>query len=48
VEVPMVRENLYAHADALRPETTGYVLEETKASTFPLKSDGLTPDNAEK
>ena len=42
-EVPMVHEGLYARADALIPERDGYVLQETKASTFPLKSDKLTP-----
>jgi hypothetical protein len=43
VEVPMVRDGLYARADALIPSPTGgYVLRETKASTFPLKPDKVT------
>lgn len=41
-EVPLVREGLYARADALIPEAGGYVLRETKASTFPLKSDKVS------
>ncbi|MBE0626437.1 MAG: DUF2779 domain-containing protein [Burkholderiales bacterium] len=44
-EVPMVYVNLYARADALIPEGAGYVLRETKASSFPLKGDKVTPDN---
>lgn len=43
VEVPLVREDLYSRADALIPENFSYVLQETKASTFPLKSDKSTP-----
>lgn len=43
VEVPMVRQGLYARADALIPAVGGYVLQETKASGFPLKDDKLTP-----
>ena len=43
VEVPMVHETLYARADALIPTVGGYVLQETKASSFPLKKDRLTP-----
>ncbi len=42
-EVPMVHGDLYARADALLPEGGKYVLRETKASTFPLKSDKVTP-----
>ena len=42
-EVPLVREGLYARADALLPDATGYILRETKASTFPLKEDKVTP-----
>ncbi len=38
-EVPMVHSGLYARADALLPEGSRYILRETKASTFPLKSD---------
>src|SRR5262245_40295848 len=46
-EVPMYYAGLYARADALVPETGGYVLRETKASTFPLKKDRVTPDKPE-
>lgn len=42
-EVPMVRCGLYARADALVPVGDAYALRETKASTFPLKSDKTTP-----
>ena len=41
-EVPLVREGLYARADAMIPEADGYVLRETKASTFPLKGDKVS------
>lgn len=48
VEVPMLRDGLYARADALIPAPSGgYVLRETKASTFPLKKDKFTPDKPE-
>jgi len=44
VEVPMYRDGLYARADALIPSPGGgYILRESKASTFPLKPDKLTP-----
>lgn len=46
-EVPMVHGNLYARADALIPEGSGYVLRETKSSSFPLKRDKTTPDRPE-
>jgi len=46
-EVPMVHDGLYARADALLPEGGQYVLRETKASTFPLKHDKVTPDTPE-
>jgi Domain of unknown function(DUF2779) len=36
---------LYARADALIPDGGGYVLRETKASSFPLKKDKVTPDD---
>jgi len=42
-EVPLFRDGLYARADALLPFANGYVLRETKSSTFPLKRDGVTP-----
>lgn len=44
VEVPLFFDNVYARADALYPESSGYVLKETKATTFPLKSNKVTPD----
>jgi len=48
VEVPMYQDGLYARADALIPAPSGgYVLRETKASTFPLKKDKVTPDKPE-
>ena len=48
VEVPMFRDGLYARADALIPSPAGgYVLRETKASTFPLKPDKVTPGKPE-
>jgi len=49
VEVPMFRDGLYARADALIPSPAGgYVLRETKASTYPLKPDKVNPGNPEK
>lgn len=48
VEVPMFRDGLYARADAVIPAPSGgYILRETKASTFPLKKDEITPDAPE-
>lgn len=47
VEVPMIGHDVYARADALVPESGAYVLRETKASTFPLKSDKQTPADPE-
>lgn len=46
-EVPMVHGDLYARADALLPTGSGYILRETKASTFPLKRDKVTADAPE-
>jgi hypothetical protein len=43
VEVPMSNGPLYARADAILPSGSGYVLRETKSSTFPLKPDKATP-----
>ena len=43
-EVPMVHGVLYARADALVSDKSGYILRETKASSFPLKADKATPD----
>jgi len=42
-EFPMMYAGLYARADALIPDGDRYILRETKASTFPLKLDGVTP-----
>jgi hypothetical protein len=47
VEFPLFFNGLYARADALIPEDDGYVLQETKATTFPLKKDKVTPDSPE-
>src|ERR1700683_552447 len=48
VEFPMFRDGLYARADALIPAPAGgYILRETKASTFPLKKGKVTPDRPE-
>lgn len=47
VEVPMVHGGLYARADALVTGKDGYVLRETKSSTFPLKKDKVTPGDPE-
>jgi CRISPR/Cas system-associated exonuclease Cas4 (RecB family) len=45
VEFPLYFDDVYARADALIPEGDGsYVLRETKATTFPLKKDKVTPD----
>jgi hypothetical protein len=44
VEVPLMHAGLYARADALLPRASGYVLRETKASTFRLKKDKQTPE----
>lgn len=44
VEVPLAAGDFYARADALIPAFAGhYVLQETKASSFPLKDDKITP-----
>lgn len=45
-EIPMVHGVLYARADALVPEGNRYILRETKASNFPLKSDKKSPGQA--
>ncbi|WP_316980095.1 DUF2779 domain-containing protein [Shumkonia mesophila] len=42
-EVPMLEGGVYARADALVPIGPGYALRETKASSFPLKGDKVTP-----
>lgn len=44
VEFPMYFNDVYARADALIPMEGGYMLQETKATTFPLKKDKVTPD----
>lgn len=46
-EVPLLRAGVYARADALVPENGKYILRETKASTFPLKKDKITPSSPE-
>ena len=43
----MVRNGVYARADAVIPESNVYVLRETKASTFPMKADKTTPGEPE-
>lgn len=43
VEVTLTRDGLSARADALIPQGGAYVLQETKASSFPLKDDKHTP-----
>jgi hypothetical protein len=44
----MFRDGLYARADALIPSPAGgYVIRETKASTYPLKPDKFTPAKPE-
>lgn len=47
VEFPAVAGPLYVRADALLPSDDGHVLSETKAKTFPLKSDKITPAEPE-
>jgi hypothetical protein len=47
VEIPLLRDGLYARADALIPSPAGYALQETKASSFPLKPDKQTPADAD-
>ena len=48
VEVPLTTGDFYARADALVPTFAGhYVLQETKASSFPVKDDKVTPGNPE-
>jgi CRISPR/Cas system-associated exonuclease Cas4 (RecB family) len=48
VEVPLAAGDFYARADALIPAFAGhYVLQETKASSFPLKEDKITPSKPE-
>lgn len=44
VEVPLYFDDVYARVDALLPTQSGaYILQETKASTFPLEKDKVTP-----
>jgi Domain of unknown function(DUF2779) len=42
-EFPMIHAGLYARADAVVPDGDQYILRETKASTFPLKQDKVSP-----
>jgi len=44
VETPFLRDDLYCRADALVRSNGHYKLQETKASTFPLKKDKVTAD----
>jgi len=46
VEFPMFHDEFYSRADAVIPDADGYILQETKASSFPLKKDKVTPDRA--
>ncbi|MCA2999491.1 MAG: DUF2779 domain-containing protein [Rhodocyclaceae bacterium] len=43
VEMPLVFDGVYVRIDALLPSPKGYLVVETKASSFPLKKDKLTP-----
>lgn len=43
VEVPMCYKGVYARADALVPADRGYILQETKASSYPLNKDKTGP-----
>lgn len=47
VEVPLVYQDFYSRADAILPGVRGHILVETKASTFPLKDDKVTPAKPE-
>lgn len=48
VEFPLVFGDIYARADALLPlPLNQHALQETKASTFPLKDDKVTPGKPE-
>jgi hypothetical protein len=47
IEVPLFRNGLFARADALIPVPAGYILQETKAATFPLKRDKVSTDKPE-
>lgn len=48
VEVPLAAGDFYARADGLIPVFPGhYVLQETKASSFPMKDDKKTPAKPE-
>jgi CRISPR/Cas system-associated exonuclease Cas4 (RecB family) len=47
-EVPMAHAGLYARADALVRDADGYILRETKASSFPLKADKTTSGKPKK
>ena len=42
-EVPFVRDSVYIRSDIMQYDGNAYFISETKASTFPLKSDGQTP-----
>lgn len=42
VEMPLVFDGVYVRIDALLPSPRGYLVVETKASSFPLKKDKVT------
>ena len=47
IETPFLREGLFCRADAVIRTNGHYTLQQTKASTFPLKKDKVTPKEAE-
>lgn len=48
VEVPLTSGDFYARTDAMIPAFSGhYVLQETKASSFPVRDDKVTPAKPE-
>lgn len=47
VELPLIAHGLYARLDAVLPGEQGFRIEETKSSTFPLRSDKKTPGKPE-
>lgn len=47
VELPLFHDGLYARLDALLPSEEGFLIEETKSSTFPLKSNKVDPGKPE-
>ena len=47
IETPFLREGLYCRADAVIRTNGHYTMQETKASTFPLKKDKVTAKEPE-